>query len=268
MREKRWRRHELTAGDSDQRLVLSRRAGTPLLASTEDAGTTHRLQRAAPLAEQSQRGGITPALGIRDSAPACRTGRFALRSGAIRLPTAAVISFAHDLLAHRVRMQILAGDGDGSTMRGMPIQWPDTSRGPCPTVMLRHELPGGQWHVDWMIARDPDGQRPLLSFRLGRSLLDLAPDEAIAVVPIQDHRAAYLEYEGPISGDRGRVSRIAAGRVLAVRSAQETEMVQLDIEWRDRGGKSETITIEVAPAINQKDYRVKRLAIRRPMRYK
>jgi hypothetical protein len=33
----------------------------------------------------------------------------------------------------------------------------------------------------------------------------------VDAVALADHRAAYLDYEGPISGDRGAVSRIAAG---------------------------------------------------------
>ncbi len=32
-------------------------------------------------------------------------------------------------------------------------------------------------------------------------------DEAIPAMSLADHRLAYLEYEGPISGDRGNVSR-------------------------------------------------------------
>lgn len=42
--------------------------------------------------------------------------------------------------------------------------------------------------------------------------LDRPPeDNPSQVEPIGDHRKAYLDYEGPVSGDRGRVTIHAAG---------------------------------------------------------
>lgn len=32
--------------------------------------------------------------------------------------------------------------------------------------------------------------------------------------PVPDHRDAYLDYEGPLTGDRGRVDRLVRGVVL------------------------------------------------------
>lgn len=77
-----------------------------------------------------------------------------------------------------------------------------------PTVLLRHDLPDGTHHFDWMLARDEHG--PLLTFRVDRDFsLDSEPFEA---EPIGDHRRAYLEYQGSISGGRGSVVRVAKGR--------------------------------------------------------
>ncbi len=82
---------------------------------------------------------------------------------------------------------------------------PDPKR--LPTVLLRHDLPDGSYHFDWMLARDD--HCPLLTFRLDRDIsLDNQPFEA---QPIGDHRRTYLDYEGPISGNRGSVSRVAVG---------------------------------------------------------
>jgi hypothetical protein len=39
----------------------------------------------------------------------------------------------------------------------------------------------------------------------------LAPDNTVAAVQLGDHRRDYLELEGPLSGDRGTVMRVAAG---------------------------------------------------------
>jgi hypothetical protein len=76
-----------------------------------------------------------------------------------------------------------------------------------PTVLLRHDLPDGTHHFDWMLARGADG--PLRTFRVG---VDISRDaQPFSAEPIGDHRRAYLEYEGVVSGGRGRVTRVARG---------------------------------------------------------
>lgn len=82
-------------------------------------------------------------------------------------------------------------------------------------VLLRHTLPGDTWHYDWML--QPPGSAsgtPLVTLRV-RSRIDTDPAPAPAE-PIHDHRAVYLDYEGPVSGDRGRVERVASGACLAL----------------------------------------------------
>ena len=90
------------------------------------------------------------------------------------------------------------------------------------TVVLRHDLPDGSHHYDWLIEpmcpaaattgdalADPD-DRVLIAWRL--------PDppssvhgKATAADRLPPHRRLYLDYEGPISGHRGEVRRIAGG---------------------------------------------------------
>src|SRR5215510_1835254 len=82
-----------------------------------------------------------------------------------------------------------------------------------PTVLLRHDLPDGSEHIDWMLAQDTLGTLPLLTFRLGQRLDQLPCGQSLAACRIADHRPAYLGYEGPVSGDRGRVSRLARGSI-------------------------------------------------------
>jgi hypothetical protein len=87
-----------------------------------------------------------------------------------------------------------------------------------PTVQLLHELPDGSAHVDWLLGTDPDGQRPLITFRLPRRVDELRAGETMDAQRIADHRPAYLTYEGPISGGRGgrgTVRRLRAGQVAA-----------------------------------------------------
>jgi hypothetical protein len=70
-------------------------------------------------------------------------------------------------------------------------------------VILRHELPStARAGVHWDLMLEQDGV-------LRTWALAAAPGlgEAIAADALPDHRLDYLTYEGPISGDRGEVSR-------------------------------------------------------------
>ncbi|HYF15852.1 MAG TPA: hypothetical protein VD971_12355 [Phycisphaerales bacterium] len=81
-------------------------------------------------------------------------------------------------------------------------------------MLLRHDEPGGGWHFDWMLERPGEPWRGLLTFRTRER-----PDGGGATLHatrLGDHRRAYLEYEGEVSGGRGRVTRVAAGVVEAL----------------------------------------------------
>lgn len=78
-------------------------------------------------------------------------------------------------------------------------------------VLLQHTLPDRTAHLDWMLERPPGGDRgTLLSFRL-RIGTDPLTAQRFVAERIGDHRREYLDYEGPVSGDRGEVRRIASG---------------------------------------------------------
>ena len=102
------------------------------------------------------------------------------------------------------------------------------------TVQLLHELPDGSSHVDWMIARDPVGQEPLISFRLQQRIDELLPGQRVSAERIADHRPAYLEYEGPISDDGGSVRRLTWGSVVS-ENCRLPSFWTLEILWQDRG---------------------------------
>jgi hypothetical protein len=75
-------------------------------------------------------------------------------------------------------------------------------------VLLRHECPPGfdaPSHWDFMLE---DGAA-LLTWRLGT--LPVAGGAPVAAERLGDHRLAYLDYEGPLSGNRGEVRRVDAG---------------------------------------------------------
>ena len=79
-------------------------------------------------------------------------------------------------------------------------------------VLLEHDHP--ELHWDFMLELDD----VLLTWRLDR-----IPDKAgeIAAVSLSDHRMVYLDYEGPISGNRGSVKRIQSGRYSMTASLDE-----------------------------------------------
>jgi len=73
-------------------------------------------------------------------------------------------------------------------------------------VILHHCHADGE-HWDLMIEQDS----ALATWQLAHNPLAGDP-RAISAVRLDDHRKAYLEYEGPLSGDRGHVTRIERGR--------------------------------------------------------
>lgn len=97
-------------------------------------------------------------------------------------------------------------------------------------VLLRHDLPDGTWHWDWLLepraqdapfrrtTDDPD-ERSLISFRVAATLgEDWRPDDpgtpAFTAEILPPHRRRYLTFEGDIGPgadgvSRGRVKRVA-----------------------------------------------------------
>lgn len=74
-------------------------------------------------------------------------------------------------------------------------------------VVLYHEIPSGderQSHFDLML----ECGGVLRTFALPHWP---SGNEPVTCEPLQDHRLAYLDYEGPISGNRGQVTRHESG---------------------------------------------------------
>jgi hypothetical protein len=109
-------------------------------------------------------------------------------------------------------------------------------KSPLRWVLLWHECPpdyrdGSHW--DLMLERAGiTSERRLATWSLSElpkrwpgAAAD-APSEVDAIV-LADHRAAYLEYEGPISGDRGAVTRVASGEVTWHEATERRVVVDL-----------------------------------------
>lgn len=98
-----------------------------------------------------------------------------------------------------------------------------------PTVSAPHV--SGSIHYDLMIDHDEIG--PLLTWRLDESpLMSNAP---IRAERIADHRRIYLEFEGEVSGGRGRVRQIARG-LAALRELSEFD-VRIRLEGESLRGE-------------------------------
>ncbi|MBI1374847.1 MAG: hypothetical protein GC159_19185 [Phycisphaera sp.] len=90
------------------------------------------------------------------------------------------------------------------------------------TVLLHHAW-GDDSHYDWMI-EDPAesaGEATLRTWRVDRPASDWAAAGELTLRALPNHRRAYLTYEGPLSGDRGVVTRVDAG-VAVVESEDDT----------------------------------------------
>jgi hypothetical protein len=81
------------------------------------------------------------------------------------------------------------------------------------TVVLEHQAPGGV-HYDWLL--EPPPSQPLPEGRLWAVRVPLPPslwtaEGSLDLELLPPHRREYLDYEGPLSGGRGSVRRIASG---------------------------------------------------------
>lgn len=98
-------------------------------------------------------------------------------------------------------------------------------------VIQHHQLPDGE-HWDLMI----EAGDVLWTWQLGSPPQALGRDP-VPALRIGDHRKAYLTYEGPISGDRGRVQIAERG---TCRILEETEtLFRLEVHGRNLAGRFE-----------------------------
>ena len=122
-------------------------------------------------------------------------------------------------------------------------------------VILRHDPGGGyvrdfeseacQPHWDWMFETDQT-----LRTWATPPLSDLRQSFSIEATSLADHRLAYLEYEGEVSGKRGWVKRIFSGQYEQVESSAERLECKLR-GWR-RGSETSTSTFSASVVFQRK----------------
>jgi hypothetical protein len=89
-------------------------------------------------------------------------------------------------------------------------------------VILEHDWPSLHW--DFLL----EAGEVLRAWRL---LGEPGPGREVPAEPNADHRPLYLDYEGPVSGGRGSVTRWDAGEFDWVENTADRVVVEL------RGGK-------------------------------
>ena len=86
-------------------------------------------------------------------------------------------------------------------------------------AVLIHDYPVLHW--DLMLEKEAT----LRTWRLARPPAETGPIDA---EPLPDHRLAYLDYEGPVSGDRGNVRRFDRGDYLSREETVDRVVVELN----------------------------------------
>lgn len=100
-------------------------------------------------------------------------------------------------------------------------------------VILRHDTGPGldrtsQSHFDWMFQVD-DRLKTWATATIDNfdGAITLDADQ------LADHRVAYLEYQGTLSGERGRVTRVRSGQFTVVENREDRFVAQLT--WQSKG---------------------------------
>jgi hypothetical protein len=89
-------------------------------------------------------------------------------------------------------------------------------------VLLEHDHP--ELHWDFMLEDGP----VLKTWRLAHPFGE--PGQVIAATALGDHRIAYLDYEGPVSGNRGHVIRRLSGTYRMVEGDFGGDRIVMDLE--------------------------------------
>ena len=120
-----------------------------------------------------------------------------------------------------------------------------------PMVVLRHELADGSFHFDWMFARENPPTTNLITLRTCERPDECVAGKIISAERIGDHRIVYLNYEGPISRNRGSVTQVASGLYVDINhpvhpwGLTATPSIHLQVTWTDQQHLSQLWMIDL-----------------------
>ena len=101
----------------------------------------------------------------------------------------------------------------------LPLKIPSSVDG-SRSVSCRFDSETRSSHFDLLLEQN----ERLITFELQQLPI---PGEKIVVRPLPDHRLVYLEYEGPISGDRGHVTQWTSGHYTTIADTDERWILEL-----------------------------------------
>lgn len=101
--------------------------------------------------------------------------------------------------------------------------------------VILHHTGIAEPHFDFMF--EMDAGEPLMTLRS----LAWPPALGDVLIELEPHRSAYLEYEGPVSGDRGHVRRVERGDLEHFALLEDPITVGLRLHTTDR-----TIELSIA----------------------
>ncbi len=104
--------------------------------------------------------------------------------------------------------------------------------------VIQHHSGYGRDHFDMMFEQAGS----LATWQFSQNPLQIGRKLQLTARRIQDHRPAYLTYEGPVSANRGRVSIVERGSYHLI-SAEETRW-ELELEGQRLIGRFEMIRLE------------------------
>lgn len=91
-------------------------------------------------------------------------------------------------------------------------------------VLLRHEPgPASARVLHWDLMLEEEA-----GLRTWALEAEPARGSSVAAVQLPVHRKAYLDYEGPVSGQRGAVTRLDAGTYSILRESCDELLIELD----------------------------------------
>jgi hypothetical protein len=122
---------------------------------------------------------------------------------------------------------------------------------PARFVLLRHDWP--EPHRDLIYETTVDRQEdflPTWALYSANTNEDAFPPDRTQTgraIELEPHRRAYLDYEGPVSGGRGRVEQECRGTVVRSEHGNNGDTVRLEVVIISTGGRERRGEILIEP---------------------
>ena len=109
-------------------------------------------------------------------------------------------------------------------------------------VVLEHQLPAESRrhsHWDLLLEQPPEWGGMLLTFDV--SVPPAEWGKPTLVAKLADHRAHYLDYQGPISGNRGSVTQVLEGTILWLEKTKELLLLSFQPSQSSSSSKAASV---------------------------